>query len=86
MSGCLIFLFIGVNNGSESSPADSEVFLCNNGPSTGVVTLQGSEVRLEFKSDLSVNAGGYQGTFLIAPIDTGVHFYISDLYFLKTRT
>ncbi|XP_025106477.1 uncharacterized protein LOC112571592 isoform X2 [Pomacea canaliculata] len=59
-----------VNNGSESSPADSEVLLCNNGPSTGVVTLQGSEVRLEFKSDLSVNAGGYQGTFLIAPIDT----------------
>ncbi|KAK7503581.1 hypothetical protein BaRGS_00005120, partial [Batillaria attramentaria] len=55
---------------SERSAEERHVILCSHGPKTGVVTLQGSEVKLVFTSDMSINGGGYFGTFFAAPVDT----------------
>ncbi|KAK7101828.1 mannan-binding lectin serine protease 1-like [Littorina saxatilis] len=55
-------------NGTSSSTQE-RVVLCGTGPKTGVVTLQGEEVKVIFKSDISINAGGYHGTFFVAPVD-----------------
>ena len=59
------------SNDSSSSAEERRIVLCDAGPKTGVVTLQGTEVKVIFTSDISINGGGYLGTFFAAPADTG---------------
>ena len=33
--------------------------------------MQGTEVKVIFTSDISINGGGYLGTYFAAPVDTG---------------